>query len=216
VRLSARAGLSHERHLSCQGAVSGEVSVTGTAPRMPYEPEPLGYAEAAEMLVFLSGSEIRHTPSSRWSPHILGPERRCPGGLSFDFTGVVFDGGDFTAAVFNGGRVSFYDAEFCGGMVDFSSAVGWSSQPRFLWVGTHSPGSNCRSTSVASLNSPSVRETDALVRGVANSIDGQHGGQPVSFRVTDHRVPCCLDLAGASDRLPPTPAELFLRIPWHQ
>ncbi len=36
-------------------------------------------------------------------------------GLNFDFTGVVFDGGNFTSAEFTGGEVSFDGAMFSGG-----------------------------------------------------------------------------------------------------
>jgi len=35
-------------------------------------------------------------------------------GLNFDFTGVVFDGGNFTSAEFTGGEVSFDGAMFLG------------------------------------------------------------------------------------------------------
>ena len=44
-------------------------------------------------------------------------------GQDFDFTGVVFDGGDFYGAVFSDGRVSFYRAVFSGGEVSFRTAV---------------------------------------------------------------------------------------------
>lgn len=44
-------------------------------------------------------------------------------GRDFDFTGVVFDGGDFRGAVFSGGMVSFISAKFTGGSVSFSDAV---------------------------------------------------------------------------------------------
>jgi hypothetical protein len=65
--------------------------------------------------------------------------------LDFDFTGVVFDGGDFSGARFSGGAVEFINARFSGGMVDFHSAgfsggivdflsvVDWSVPPSFRW-----------------------------------------------------------------------------------
>jgi len=42
--------------------------------------------------------------------------------LDFDFTGVVFDGGDFSGAEFSGGEVSFAGVEFPGGEVSFAGA----------------------------------------------------------------------------------------------
>ena len=39
-------------------------------------------------------------------------------GLDFDFTGVVFDGGDFTHANFSAGKVGFTSAVFSGGNVE--------------------------------------------------------------------------------------------------
>ena len=43
-------------------------------------------------------------------------------GLNFDFTGVVFDGGDFRRAQFSGGTVHFGFARFSGGTVHFHGA----------------------------------------------------------------------------------------------
>jgi hypothetical protein len=45
-------------------------------------------------------------------------------GLNFDFTGVVFDGGDFRRAQFSGGEV------------DFGRAGVWSHPPQFPWTDT--------------------------------------------------------------------------------
>jgi hypothetical protein len=43
-------------------------------------------------------------------------------GFNFNFSGVVFDGGDFSNAVFAGGLVDFSNAVFARGIVDFSDA----------------------------------------------------------------------------------------------
>jgi hypothetical protein len=43
-------------------------------------------------------------------------------GLDFDFTGVVFDGGNFADAIFSGGMVSFDRTEFSSGAVSFDHA----------------------------------------------------------------------------------------------
>ena len=61
-------------------------------------------------------------------------------GLNFDFTGVVFDGGDFTAARFSGGIVLFDAAEFSGGEVNFGAAFSGGREPI---AGTNDPG-QCR------------------------------------------------------------------------
>lgn len=69
--------------------------------------------------------------------HLRPPadDPRSRQGHDFDFTDVVFDGGDFSDAHFSGGRVSFVGAvfsrwadfrftEFSGGRVDFQYATG--------------------------------------------------------------------------------------------
>jgi hypothetical protein len=43
-------------------------------------------------------------------------------GLNFDFTSVVFDGGDFHGAEFSGGMVAFSGVKFSGGTVYFDGA----------------------------------------------------------------------------------------------
>ncbi|MFP8962817.1 hypothetical protein ACLIYP_19990 [Streptomyces nanhaiensis] len=53
-------------------------------------------------------------------------------GHDFDFTGVVFDGGDFSKAVFSGGRVDFGGVDFSGSTVRFSRA-------EFTTCGTSGP-----------------------------------------------------------------------------
>jgi Pentapeptide repeats (9 copies) len=59
--------------------------------------------------------------------------------LIFDFTGVVFDGGDFDGAQFSGGTVNFGGAQFSGGTVDFSHPGDWSFPPAFPWTDTPPP-----------------------------------------------------------------------------
>ena len=63
------------------------------------------------------------TPSSGSSPRTSREDAAMSWqGLNFDFTGVVFDGGDFSDARFSGGIVDFSDARFSSGTVDFSLA----------------------------------------------------------------------------------------------
>ena len=91
--------------------------------RMPYEPEPGDDAPAQERLAFRSGREVRHTVIRIITAHLRHNAPVSWQGLNFDFTGVVFDGGDFSKAVFSGGTVSFDDAVFSGGRVSFGGAV---------------------------------------------------------------------------------------------
>jgi hypothetical protein len=70
--------------------------------RMPYEPDP------AEGLAFRADREVRHTVIRVITTHLKHDVAKAKSwqSLNFDFTGVVFDGGDFTGAKFSGG-VSF-------------------------------------------------------------------------------------------------------------
>jgi uncharacterized protein YjbI with pentapeptide repeats len=90
--------------------------------RMPYEPEPGDEAVEAERLAFRASREARHTVIRVITAHLKEGADLSWQGLNFDFTGVVFDGGDFIDAVFSGGRVDFREAEFSGGRVNFVGA----------------------------------------------------------------------------------------------
>ena len=87
--------------------------------RMPYEPEPGDDARTAERLDFRSNREVRHTVIRLITKHLRDGAPVPWRGLDFDFTGVVFDGGDFDRAWFSGGTVSFGGAQFSGGTVSF-------------------------------------------------------------------------------------------------
>ncbi len=103
--------------------------------RMPYEPVPGDEARAAERLAFQATREVRHTVIRVITAHLIKDAPVSWQGLNFDFTGVVFDGGDFyrtefsggtlnfTGARFSGGQVSFLLARFSGGTVRFDNAV---------------------------------------------------------------------------------------------
>jgi Pentapeptide repeats (9 copies) len=91
--------------------------------RMPYEPEPGDDAPAQERLAFRGGREVRHTVIRVITGHLRENVPVSWQGLNFDFTGVVFDGGDFTGARFSGGAVKFKGAVFSGGTVSFIRAV---------------------------------------------------------------------------------------------
>ncbi|MGW2911231.1 hypothetical protein ACWC9X_12360 [Streptomyces asoensis] len=73
---------------------------------------------------YLELRQVRHTVMRIIRDHLrLGLERpRSWRDRSFDFTSVVFDGGDFEDAYFLG-RVSFDGAQFTGGTVSFDGAM---------------------------------------------------------------------------------------------
>jgi uncharacterized protein YjbI with pentapeptide repeats len=91
--------------------------------RIPYEPDPGEEAKPADRLEFQRWREVRHTVIRVIAAHLKDDAAMSWQGLSFDFTGVVFDGGSFKSANFSGGQVDFSDAVFSGGMVDFSGTV---------------------------------------------------------------------------------------------
>ena len=90
--------------------------------RMPYEPDPGQDAPEPQRLAFQAIREVRHTVIRVITAHLKKDAAVSWQGLNFDFTGVVFDGGDFGLAQFSGGKVDFYRAQFSGGAVDFYRA----------------------------------------------------------------------------------------------
>ena len=90
--------------------------------RLPYEPDPSEEIPVPEHLVFLAGREVRHTAIRVIAAHLRDNAAVSWQGLNFDFTGVIFDGGDFRGAKFSGGVAVFDAAEFSGGTVRFNRA----------------------------------------------------------------------------------------------
>ncbi|MFK4070461.1 pentapeptide repeat-containing protein [Streptomyces sp. NPDC029674] len=95
--------------------------------RLPYTAETdLPPDDMTAYHAYLALREVRHTIIRLIRDRTaVGPEETHVSwqGYDFDFTGVVFDGGDFSGAVFGpGSTVSFRSARFSGGMVDFSGA----------------------------------------------------------------------------------------------
>ena len=82
--------------------------------RMPYEPDPGQDAPAPQRLAFQAIREVRRTAIGVIAAHLQWNAAVSWQGLSFNFTGVVFDGGNFSGARFSGGTVSFDDARFSG------------------------------------------------------------------------------------------------------
>jgi len=99
--------------------------------RMPYEPDPGQHAPEPQRLAFHAIRKIRHTVIRVITEHLKRDAEVSWQGLNFDFTGVVFDGGDFIGAQFSGGTVRFDDAEFCGGTVRFDDAEFCGGTVRF-------------------------------------------------------------------------------------
>lgn len=95
--------------------------------RLPYTAEadlPANDADARH--TYLALREVRHTIIRLIRDHLRLPPTHPHSwqGHDFDFTGVVFDGGDFSEAVFSGGAVSFSGATFSGSAVYFGRATG--------------------------------------------------------------------------------------------
>jgi hypothetical protein len=90
--------------------------------RLPYDPAPGDQADQAERIAYRANREVRHTIIRLIGTHLRPGAAVSWQGLNFDFTGVIFDGGDFSGAVFSGGEVRFGGAVFSGGMVSFSGA----------------------------------------------------------------------------------------------
>lgn len=87
--------------------------------RMPYEPDPGQDAPEVQQLAFQANREVRHTVIRVITVHLKEDAAVSWQGLNFDFTGVVFDGGDFTGARFSSGAVNFRGARFSAGTVSF-------------------------------------------------------------------------------------------------
>ena len=100
--------------------------------RLPYERDPGDDAPAAERLAFRGSREVRHTVIRVITAHLRGDALSWQG-LNFDFSGVVFDGGQvsFSGVSFSGGRVSFSGVNFSGGQVSFEEAKFSGSQVNF-------------------------------------------------------------------------------------
>ncbi|KUL62395.1 pentapeptide repeat-containing protein [Streptomyces sp. NRRL S-1521] len=94
--------------------------------RLPYTAKAdLPPDDTDAMHAYLALREVRHTIIRLIRDRTaVGPQKTHISwqGHDFDFTGVVFDGGDFSDAQFTGGTVSFDEAEFSAGMVKFTGA----------------------------------------------------------------------------------------------
>ena len=85
--------------------------------RLPHYPDTDDDVSTA---LYWANREVRHTVIRVIAAHLRDGAAVSWQGLNFDFTGVVFDGGDFSGARFSSGIVLFTGAEFSGGWVVFS------------------------------------------------------------------------------------------------
>ena len=90
--------------------------------RLPYGPAPRANAGSRDRAAYQADREVRHTIIRLIGAHLRPDAAWSWESLNFDFTGVVFDGGDFSDARFSGGFVRFDDASFVSGEVSFSGA----------------------------------------------------------------------------------------------
>jgi uncharacterized protein YjbI with pentapeptide repeats len=99
--------------------------------RLPYHPDPGDGADPDVQSAYRRNREVRHTVIRVIAAHLKDDSVTSWQGLNFDFTGVVFDGGDFSGAEFSGGMVLFDRAEFSGGEVLFNHATFSGGTVRF-------------------------------------------------------------------------------------
>src|SRR5260221_680426 len=99
------------------------VDVLSAYLRLPYDSDPGEDAGPAERAAYRANREGRHPVIRLIGPHLRPGHVASWEDLNFDFTGVVFDGGDFGGARFSGGIVRFDTASFVSGEVRFTGAA---------------------------------------------------------------------------------------------
>jgi pentapeptide repeat protein len=124
--------------------------------RMPYYPDPGQDAPEPKRLTYRANREVRHTVIRVITAHLRDDAAVSWQGLNFDFTGVVFDGGDFGGANFSGGTVRFDHAEFSGAR--FTSTAPSSPAARSTSATSSSPAAMSAS---AAPSSPAARLASA-------------------------------------------------------
>jgi hypothetical protein len=116
--IHAMAGLADDWEASRQTCID----VLCAYLQLPYEPDPGGDAPVQQRVAFKASQKVRHTVIQVIAAHLREEAATSWQGLSFDFRGVVFDGGDFRHARFTSGVVNFSGAEFSAGTVSFDFA----------------------------------------------------------------------------------------------
>ncbi|WP_157964003.1 pentapeptide repeat-containing protein [Actinocorallia populi] len=92
--------------------------------RLPYDPDPGANGDPSARKAYRAFREVRHTVI-----RLIGNRLRLSSnnphswqGSDFDFTDVIFDGGDLHKSVFSGGTIDFKGAQFASGTVNFEEA----------------------------------------------------------------------------------------------
>jgi hypothetical protein len=137
--------------------------------RMPYEPDAGQDAPEPKRLTFRASREVRHTVIWVIAAHLKHHAATSWQGLNFDFSSVVFDGGNFSgqdpsggyfdSAVFSSGVVSFEHAEFSSGIVFFNGAEFSGSD-----VFSDGPSSLAATSGLTERYSPAVRSAFSTSR----------------------------------------------------
>jgi hypothetical protein len=146
--------------------------------RMPYEPDPGQEAPGPERLDFRASREVRHTVIRVIAAHLRDGAAVSWQGLSFDFTGIFFDGGNFSGARFSGGTVSFIGAEFSGSVMFIGAE--FSDGTVSFYGAEFSGGIVCFDTAKFSGGNVSFRSAK-YSGGTVSFADAEFSGSTVSF-----------------------------------
>ena len=147
--------------------------------RMPYEPDPGKDSSARNSLPSESSREVRHTVIRVIAAHLQEGAAVSWQGLNFDFTGVVFDGGNFVAARFSGGTVDFDAAEFSSGTVNFNDAK--FSGDWVIFDGAKFSGGTVNFEQRRVLRRQSASSTPSSPAAKSTSCDAEFSGGTVTF-----------------------------------
>lgn len=179
--------------------------------RIPYESEPAADAPSAEHKAFRGEREVRHTIIRLIAAHLQSEKERPVTmqdwrGLAFDFTGVVFDGGDFDGAHFAGGAVASFDgAQFTGGETSFIGAhfVGRASFVGAKFTGGMVRFDHCQVTGIVQFDrarfasGKTTFDRAHFRAGWVSFTETQFTGGEVSF-IEAEVVGCRLSFAGST------------------
>ncbi|MFE6384535.1 pentapeptide repeat-containing protein [Streptomyces roseolus] len=146
--------------------------------RLPYTRESdVPQGDEAARHTYLALREVRHTVIRVVRDHLrlLPEDPRSWHGCDFDFTGVVFDGGNFSEAVFQSGHVNFTEAVF-EGVVRFEYASFTGGRVSFSGIEVRKGGTmvfdRTRFSSRVAFRQIAVREGGRLRFGEARFGDG--------------------------------------------
>jgi hypothetical protein len=151
--------------------------------RLPYNPDPGDGADPDVQSAYRRNREVRHTVIRVITAHLKEDATVSWQGLNFDFTGVVFDGGNFSGAKFSGGRVNFPNAEFTGGTVNFDGAQ-FSGGTIYFW-GAEFTGGTVNFTSAQFTGGEVSFDGAEFTDGTVDFSAASHWSVPPAFPWTD-------------------------------